>query len=78
LDESQIAALRDRELRLHLSQLALSVVELVALVGQLNALVGMETDANLDRHKAIKEGLFDIAATATRASDYFAPPSPRA
>ncbi len=56
--------------------LARSVVELTAVVGQLNALVGMEREEYADRHVAINEELLDVATSATRAADHLAPPEP--
>jgi hypothetical protein len=72
----EVDRLRTAEERLLVGLLARAVMELTAIVGQLNALVGMETGENTERHIKIKEALFDVAATVTRVGDHFAPPRP--
>ncbi len=76
MDKAQVDALRDEANRVELGVLALSVMELTAIVGQLNALVGSETGENTARHLQMKEDLLDIAATVTRVGDHFHPPRP--
>jgi hypothetical protein len=69
-------SLRAAQDRLMIGLLARTVAELTTVVGQLNALVGMETGENTDRHIQMKEDLFDVVASATRVGDHFAPPAP--
>ena len=62
--------------RAALATLALSVQELVAIVGKLNAITGAATETFLSEHEQIREDLFDLMASVVRVGDHFAPPPP--
>lgn len=68
--------LRDGIERAALATLALSVQELVAIVGKLNAITGAATETFLSEHEQIREELFDLMASVVRVGDHFAPPAP--
>lgn len=62
--------------RLQMCQLANCVSGVISTLGELNAIVGMESGENTDRHIRIKDQLFDLLAATMRVADYFSPPVP--